>query len=98
MKNKKRIFIEALSMVFILAITLILMQSYYRAGREKGREETVQMINEMADEYIFYIKDNTGYWQLGSGGGTTAFDDWNSFINHSYDADDGKIRLSYSKE
>ena len=97
MKNKKRLLIEVLSMVFILAITIILMMSYYKAGREKGREETVQMLNELADEYVFYIKDEDG-WQLGAGKGTTPYENWSAFIDHSYDADDGKIRLSYSKE
>lgn len=79
---------------FCVVITIILMVSCYKAGREKGREEAVTLINDKAAEYTFYIKDEDG-WQLGSGGGGQFFPDYKGVLMSSYDWDDCKIHLWY---
>ena len=70
------------------------MLSCYKAGKQKGRDEAVSLINDKAAEYTFYIKDNDG-WQLGAGGGGEFFPDFTGVLESSYDWDDCKIHLSY---
>ena len=95
MSKKEKIWAIVVS-AFCVAITLILMFSMYNAGRNKGREETVQMVNELASNYTFSIKDNDG-WQLGSSKGGDFFPTYDASLGHSYDWDDCKINLWYEK-
>lgn len=93
-ETKQKIF-DVLTIAFLLGIVIILMASYYDAGREKGRKETVQMISELADEYEFRIWDNEG-WALGASNGALNYDgSLKTLIKYSYDWDDNKIILSY---
>lgn len=91
--SKKQIWAGIVT-VFCVAITVILMVSCYKAGREKGREEAVTLINDKAAEYTFYIKDKDE-WQLGAGGGGEFFPNFKGTLMSSYDIDDGKIHLWY---
>ena len=82
--------------VFCVAITLILMVSAYNAGIEKGRNETVDMINEDLSDYAFTVIDDDG-WVCGllSHGTNFPGSDWSDCLHTDYNWDDGKIKFSY---
>lgn len=85
--------------VFCVAITLILMVSAYNVGRQTGREETIQMIDEDLSVYTFTIEDKGG-WRCGLMSHETTYTDpgelWDDAIRTEYNWDDGKLHLSYT--
>lgn len=84
------------TVVAVVAFLLILNLSY-NAGRDKGRGETVDLIQQLADEYEFTIRNEDG-WILGSSKGGEFFPNYDgSTLMHEYDWDDCKIHLSYEK-
>lgn len=94
MKLTKR---EILAAIFMVAIVIILMWSSYKAGREKGREETIELVNSEADRFTFSIWDEDG-WQLGASRGGEFYPDYSGSLCHDYDWDDNKIHLWYEKK
>lgn len=97
MSKRKRIEITILLVVIITTACLLILSLTYQAGRDKGRSETVTMIQELADNYEFRMKDNDG-WMLGSAKGGEFFPNYDgSTLMHEYDSDDGRIHLSYEK-
>ena len=97
MSKRKRIEITILLVVIITTACLLILSLTYQAGRDKGRSETVTMIQELADNYEFRMRDNDG-WMLGSAKGGEFFPNYDgSTLMHEYDSDDGRIHLSYEK-
>lgn len=97
MSKRKRIGITILLAVIITTACLLILSLTYQAGRDKGRSETVTMIQELADNYEFRMRDNDG-WMLGSAKGGEFFPNYDgSTLMHEYDSDDGRIHLSYEK-
>lgn len=100
MSRKKKILVNCLLTVIIVTAVLLILEFTYQLGRDKGRSETVEIIQTIADEYSFkYIVDSeTESWALGSGSGGQFFPNYDgSKLMYSYDWDDGKIHLSYEK-
>lgn len=100
MSRKKKILVNCLLAVIIMVAVLLILEFTYQLGRDKGRSETVEIIQTIADEYSFkYIVDSeTETWALGSAGGGQFFPNYDgSTLMYSYDWDDGKIHLSYEK-
>ncbi len=100
MSKKKRIGITVLLAVIIMTAVLLILEFTYQLGRDKGRSETVEIVQAIADEYTFkrivYSEDES--WTLGSAGGGQFFQNYDgSTLMYSYDWDDGKIHLSYEK-
>ena len=95
-KFSKRQLWALLVTVFCVAITLILMVSAYNAGIEKGRNETVDMINEDLSDYTFTIRDNDG-WVCGLLSHGTKFpgSNWDDCLHTDYNWDNEKIIFSY---
>jgi len=97
MSKRKRIGITILLAVIITTACLLILSLTYQAGRDKGRSETVAMIQELADNYEFRMRDNDG-WMLGSAKGGEFFPNYDgSTLMHEYDSDDGRIHFSYEK-
>lgn len=98
MSKRKRIGVTILLAVIITTACLLILSLTYQAGRDKGRSETVELIDQLASEYRFTrIEDEEG-WVLGSGGGGNFFPNYDgSTLMHSYNWDDCKIHLSYEK-
>jgi len=98
MTKKKKIAMNALLLVIALVAGLLILNLTYQSGRDKGRSETIEMVNAFLSEYNFVrIEDEDG-WRLGSSKGGHFFPNYDGSIwSHSYDWDDGKIRLSYEK-
>ena len=97
MTKRKRIWMNVLLVVIVITASLLILNMTYQAGRDKGRSETVTMIQELADNYEFRMRDNDG-WMLGSAKGGEFFPNYDgSTLMHEYDSDDGRIHLSYEK-
>lgn len=88
---------KILALIALVFVIVIAGDIIYSAGRETGRTETVQMVNELASNYTFSIKDNDG-WQLGSSRGGEFFPDYTASLEHDYDWDDCKISLWYERK
>lgn len=100
MSKKKRIGITVLLAVIIMTAVLLILEFTYQLGRDKGRSETVEIIQTIADEYSFkrIVDSETETWTLGSAGGGQFFPNYDgSTLMYSYDWDNGKIHLSYEK-
>lgn len=100
MSRKKKILVNCLLSVIIMTAVLLILEFTYQLGRDKGRSETVEIIQTLADEYTFkrIVDSETESWTLGSGSGGQFFPNYDgSTLMYSYDWDDGKIHLSYEK-
>ena len=98
MKEKlDKVMLNKIAMVAAgLVIVIVMMVTSFSIGRKKGRDETVQMISNLAEKYEFYIKDEDG-WTLGAAKGGLSFDDFKTSISYEYNADDGKVNLALNK-
>jgi len=97
MTKRKRIMTTIALVVVMLTASLLILSLTYQAGRDKGRSETVELIDKLADEYRFTrIEDEDG-WVLGAGGGGTFYPDYTGSLITDYNWDDCKIHLGYEK-
>lgn len=84
----------AASLIFLSSLS-VLVVTIYNEGRNKGREETVQMITEFTDRYtIGELKDTETGWTLGSFGGTTQFETGRKMLMYDYGFD-GKLNVKF---
>lgn len=98
MSKRKRILVNVMAVVIVLTASLLILSLTYRAGRDKGRSETVEAINSFLNEYNFIRVEDEDGWRLGSSKGGHFFPNYDgSTWAHSYDWDDCKLRLSYEK-
>ena len=95
---KKRIGYIVLSIVTVASLCFI-MYVMYKVGQYDGREETINMINELADEYTFkHITCDDDGWNLAGGKGGIPYSDWDDTLCYEYNRDyDGKIHLGYNE-
>lgn len=93
LKKSERIAIYVGIMV-ITAICLFMPIVAYNYGLDKGREETIEILNTIADDYEFTIRDNDG-WVLGCGTNGDFYANSSDSLRVDYNWDDCKIRLQY---
>ena len=97
--NKKERFVTGFVFGFIMIVVIAVygMITYHiglNRGKDNGREETIKILNEIANEYEFIIHDNDG-WQLGTGTNGDFYANSSDSLRVDYDWDDCKIRLQY---
>lgn len=93
MKNCKETIIKRILLsIVIIAVSSILLIFSYTLGRDKGRDETVKMIDDIAQEYEFLIKQ--GDWQLATGTNGNFYPGSSDSVRIDYDIDDQKIHLT----
>ena len=93
MKNCKETIIKrVLLSIVIIAVSSILLIFSYTIGRDKGRDETVKMIDDIAQEYEFLIKQ--GDWQLATGTNGNFYPGSSDSLKIDYNIDDQKIHLT----
>lgn len=98
MTKKQKIWISIACATMATIAILMIFGFTYKIGRDKGRSETVEMIDSFLGEYNFVIVEDEEGWRLGSSKGGHFFPNYDgSTWSHSYDWDDGKIHLSYEK-
>lgn len=91
--KKERIAIYV-GICIITLIVLIMPIVAYNHGLDEGREETIQILNNIADDYEFSIRDKEG-WVLGAGTNGNFYKDSNDSLKVDYSWDDCKIKLQY---
>lgn len=97
MTKKKKILLNVTLVVIVLVASLLILDMTYQAGRDKGRSETVELIDQLASEYRFKrIEDEDG-WVLGAGGGGKFYPDYTGSLITDYNWDDCIIHLGYEK-
>lgn len=93
MKNSKENIVKRiLILMATIACVSILLIFSYTLGRDKGRDETVKMIDTIAQEYEFLIKQ--GDWQLATGTNGNFYPGSSDSLKIDYNIDDQKIHLS----
>ena len=98
MTKKKKILVNVAVVLIVLTASLLILNLTYRAGRDKGRSETVETIDAFLDEYKFVRVEDEDGWVLGSSKGGHFFQNYDgSTWSHEYDWDDCKLKLSYEK-
>ena len=94
----KRQKVSVLVMItFCMVVSIVVfMMGVYTVGRDRGREETIQMIkNELTDRYTFgEVVDRYAGWEMGSFGGTANFEGNKKMLFYDYLMDDGRIKIS----
>ena len=91
--SKRDIMGRVLTAIACIAIVSLLMMSAYTMGRETGRTETVQMVDDLASQYTFMIKDEDG-WQLGASKGGDFFPDYTALVPASAPVEKAICRLN----
>ena len=98
MSKRKRILVNVMLVVIMLTASLLILNLTYQSGRDRGRSETIEMVNTFLSEYNFITIEDEEGWRLGSSKGGHFFPNYDgSTWSHSYDWDDCKLRLSYEK-
>ena len=98
MSKKKKVFVNIMLVVIMLTASLLILSLTYQAGRDKGRGETVEMIDNFLSNWNFVRVEDEDGWVLGSSKGGEFFPNYDgSTLKHEYDWDDCKLRLSYEK-
>lgn len=95
MKKTNKIWAIVVTVLCVVVVTVAIVDAYNK-GIEKGRNETVTMINEDLDQYTFTIKSSDG-WTCGLLSHGTLFpgSDWSECLHTNYDWEDGKLLFSY---
>lgn len=91
---KKDIGKKVLLSILVIAVSVVLLLFSYEAGRDKGRDETVKMIDDLASGYDFVIRQDG--WTLGMGTDGAFYPGSSDSITANYNWDDYKIHLSYT--
>lgn len=95
--TKRQKIVVSVMVTFCMVVSIVVfMMGVYSVGRDKGREETIQMIkDDLTDRYTFgeVIDSYTG-WEMGSFGGTANFEGNKKMLFYDYLMDDGIIKIS----
>jgi len=94
---KRQKIVVSVMVTFCMVISIVVfMMGVYSVGRDKGREEAIQMIkDELTDRYTFgEVVDRCAGWEMGSFGGTANFEGNKKMLFYDYLEDDGRIKVS----
>lgn len=94
MKTCKELIVKRILLAIVaIAISSILLMFSYELGRDTGRNETVEMIDAIASQYDFTVRQDG--WILGMGTNGSFYPNSSDSIRVDYNWDDCKIKLSY---
>ena len=85
---------KAYFIVITICIVWIIGLIGYCFGKNKGRKETIEVINETVKDYDFYIYDKDNYG-IDYGKGMVLYSDLDYALGYEYSRDDRKIHLNY---